>query len=395
MLRATPDSEQISARMLRSRFDAVQPLTVGLEEEVMLLDPESLDLSACAGSALERLGGDPRFKPELPASQLEILTDPAETVPEAIAQLARGREELASGLEGLARPAVAAVHPFAAPEGELASGERYEQLREEFGAIARRQLVSSLQVHVAIGGAERTLGVYNGLRSRLPEIAALAANGAFYGGGDSGMASVRPKIAELLPRQGLPPAIASWEEFAGELSWGRAAGSVSEPRYWWWELRPHPGFGTLEVRVPDAQTTLAEAAAVAAVVQALACRLAEQHDNGGMPSPAPTWRIAENRWSAARHGVEGQMADLQSGDREPTRDRLNRLLDDIEPAAERLGSAALLKEGRRMIIRNGAIKQRAVAEDDGPEGLTAWIADRFLDASAGLSEGREGMGTAR
>jgi carboxylate-amine ligase len=372
------DLRQISGERLRAIFDSTEPLTIGLEEEVMLLDPETLDLLPCAPQALERLGGDPRFKAELPAAQLEIITPPCSTPSQALAALAGGRRDLARGLEGLARPAVCGVHPFAEPLGELSRGGRYDLTREEFGAIARRQLVASLQVHIAVGGADRTLAVYNALRPLLPCIAALAANAAFYEGRDSGMASVRPKIAELLPRQGLPPPIASWEELAAELRWGAAAGVVPEPRLWWWELRPHPGFGTLEMRVPDAQTTLSDAAAVAAAVHSLVAWLAQIHDAGEVLPSFPTWRIAENRWSAARNGVEGEMADLQSGRPLATRDLLGRLFDQIEPAAAELEAAPLLGLARELAVQNGAIRQREIAAERGVEGLVAWMAEGFL-----------------
>lgn len=356
----------------------------------MLLHPQTLDLAPRAGELLERLAGDARFKPELPASQLEIVTTPADGVAAAVQQLARGRRDLAHAAEGLARPAVAGVHPFAAVEGELTEAPRYEHLSVEYGRMATRQLVASLQVHVAVGRAARTLAVYNALRSHLPDVAALAANAAFHGGEDTGMASIRPKLAESLPRQGMPPSIESWEAFACELRWGARAGSVPEPRLWWWELRPHVVFGTLEVRVPDAQTTIAEAAAVAAVVQSLVAWLSERHDAGERLPVHPSWRIAENRWSAARHGVEGDMADLDTGDREATRERLARLIGELRPVAERLGCAAALDGARELVRANGAMRQREAARastDAGaadaaptpdPHRLAAWLAERFL-----------------
>jgi len=228
-------------------------------------------------------------------------------------------------------------------------------------------------VHVAVGDSTRTLDVYNALREHLPELAALAANARFHEGRDTGLASVRPKIAESLPRQGMPPPIRNWEEFADELRWGRAAGAVPEPRLWWWELRPNPAFGTIEVRVPDVQTTIADAAGVAACVHALVKWLS------GRPAPArptPTWRLEENRWSAARYGVEGKMADLETGELEPTRDRLHRLLDRVESGTDGDGP---LQEARRLIDRNGAIRQRDLAAELGVSGLTAWLPDHFLD----------------
>jgi glutamate---cysteine ligase / carboxylate-amine ligase len=199
---ATPGfgMRDLGAERLEAIFDAPAPLTVGVEEEVMLLDPASLDLAPRAEEVLARVVDDPRFKAELPASQVEILTEPTTSAAAAVAALARGRDDLAEAMRGLARPATAGVHPFAAAEGKLSSSERYGLVRAEYGRIARRQLVASLQVHVALGGAAQTLPVYNALRSYLPEIAALAANAAFYRGSDTELASVRPKIAELLPR---------------------------------------------------------------------------------------------------------------------------------------------------------------------------------------------------
>jgi len=386
------------ARELRRRFDAAGGLTVGVEEETMLLDPATHDLAPVAAQALERLDGDPRFKPELPAAQLEIATTPAATAAEAVAQLAAARRDLAAATAELARPAVAGVHPTAAPEGVLSDGERYALLHGQYRAIARRQLVAGLQVHVAVGGAARTLAVHDALRSQLPELAALAANAPFHAGRDSGLASIRPTISAQLPRQGVPPPLESWERFAQELRWGAAAGGVPQPRMWWWELRPHPAFGTLELRVPDAQTTVAEAAVVIALAQALVATLAARHDAGEPLPVAPTWRIEENRWAALRDGLDGTLADLGSGEPAPTRERVGALLDAVMPAAERLGSAALLARARRALAAGddadlgadgaapatgvmplgGAARQRAIARERGVAAVPAWLADRFL-----------------
>jgi carboxylate-amine ligase len=367
-----------TAEELRAAFDAPEALTVGLEEELMLLDPETLELAPVASSVIGALDGDPRFKFELPASQIEILTSPASDAPEALRQLAAGRAALAAAAEGIARPAAAAVHPFSAPEGELGDDERYLRTIREYGRIACRQLVCALQVHVAVGDAERTLAVYNALRSYLPELAALAAAAPFHDGEDTGLASVRPKIGEQLPRQGVPPAIESWDAFAEALGWGAEAGVVPEPRVWWWELRPHPGWGTLELRVPDVQATVAEAGAITALAHALVSWLAERHEAGERLGQDPTWRIEENRWSACRDGVEGTLADLRTGRRASTRERLHELLDALEPTAGRLGCAAELERARALVEENGAIRLRAVEAQSGVRGVAAWLAERFL-----------------
>jgi len=272
------------------------------------------------------------------------------------------------------------VHPFSPEEGRLNEGDRYARTEAEYGRVARRQLVCALQVHVAVGGADRTLGVYNALREHLPELAALAANAPFHAGADTGLASIRPKISEGLPRQGIPPALASWDELEAELRWGTTAGALPELALWWWELRPHLSHGTLELRVPDAQTTVAEAAAVAAVAHALVVWLAERHDAGDLGETAPTWRIEENRWSACRYGVEGGLADLRSGERRPTREVLHALIGELEPVAGRLGASAEIGTARSLVERNGALHQRDLVADRGDlRALGPWLAERFAD----------------
>ncbi|RKQ86211.1 carboxylate-amine ligase [Solirubrobacter pauli] len=342
---------------LRAIFEAPEPLTVGLEEEVMLLDPVTLDL-APVGTRI------PGAKLELPAAQVELDTPPARTVGEAIDALAEGRRELAAACGDLARPAVAPVHPFAAPLGELNRGERYDAILAQYGDVARAQLVGALQVHVAVGSADRSLAVYNALRGFLPELAALAANAPFVAGRDTGFASVRPLIGGLLPRQDVPPAFASWGDYEEALRW------VKDPGSWWWELRPHTKFGTLEIRVCDAQTTLEEAAAVAAYAHCLVAWLAEQDD----VEPVASWKIGENRWAALRHGVEAMFKDLRTGDERPARYVLLERVEALTPLAERLGCADELALVPRMVIRNGAIRQREV----GVEGAASYLAERFL-----------------
>jgi len=373
----------MSGKSVSAVFESVVPLTIGLEEEVFLLDRDSLDLAPCALKLLDRLEAGSRFKAELPAAQVEILTPPVRTVEEAIAALAEGRSALAASCGSQLLPMAAGVHPFAAPEGQLNRGERYDRIAAAYGPVARRQLVSALQVHVAVGGADRTLAVYNALRSYLPEIAALAANAPFHDGRDTGLASVRPTICEALPRQGVPPAIAGWEAFAADLRWGVTAGALPEPSMWWWELRPHPKFGTLEVRVPDTQTTIADTAGVAAFAHCLIAWLARRHDAGDLLPTAPSWRIEENRWSACRDGVHGALADLTTGALGPTRERLRDLFDQLEPTSRALGCAAELCRGRTLIDQNGSMRQREVADAEGLRGLAAWLSASFCEPYPG------------
>ena len=368
------------ADRLRAVFDAPRPLTVGLEEELMLLHPETLDLVPCARALLRRLRGDARFKQELPAAQLEIVGPPAATVVEAAAAVLQARRDLAAAAEGVARVAGAGLHPFAPAEGELTRGGHYDATAQEYGRIARRQLVFGLHVHVAVSGAERALAVFNAVREQLPALAALGACSPWHEGRDTGLASMRPLVAGLLPRQGVPPAIPSWEALADAFAWGRASGAFPDPGRWWWEARLHPRLGTVEVRVSDAQATVGDAAAIAAVVHALVADLAERYDAGEALGAAPAWRIAENRWTACRHGVEGRWIDVVTGATRPLRDHLHALLDDLAPAARRVGCADELAAARDLVERPRAEHARALAQRDGPFGLAAWLAAHALDA---------------
>ena len=195
----------MNADTLRARFDAPDALGIGIEEELFLLDPETLDLLPNAREVLERTPDDPRFKLELPAAQLEIVTPPSPDVPTAVEALARARRDLAHAAAPLGRLMTAGTHPTTAEFGKLTDDPRYRRTLEEYGERARRQLVCGLHVHVSLGGADRTLAVYNALRSHLPELAALAANAPFHAGRDTGLASIRPSIAVNLQRQGVRP----------------------------------------------------------------------------------------------------------------------------------------------------------------------------------------------
>jgi glutamate---cysteine ligase / carboxylate-amine ligase len=362
----------------RTLLDGVTDFTIGVEEELMLLDPETLDLLPAAARVRAELGETVSLRTELPAAQVETASPVCATIGEAAAALADSRRRLAAGIEGWARLASAGTHPFADPEGELIDDPKYAHLIEEFPWVLPRQLVFGLHVHVAVRGADRALAVHNALRSYLPELAALAGNAPLHAGRDTGLASLRPKICDLLPRQGVPPAWSSWEERAGFERWGHRGGvfpGAGEP---WYELRPHDEVGTIELRVPDSQSTAEDAAGVIAFAAGLVAWLAERHD-AGEPLPVHDHgRIVENRWRAMRHGLGGSLLDLDSGEPQPTRARIVALIDALAPAAERLGGAAELEHARTLAARNGAERQRALAAQGGVRGVVEWLAGAFL-----------------
>jgi carboxylate-amine ligase len=354
---------------VRSAFDGIRPFTIGLEEEVLLVDPVTYLPVPVTDAVLARTEPEAAVMPELPASQVEIISTPHERVADAIGELRTGRRALAAAACGVGRPVAAAVHPTAPGLADLAPSQRAAALGARYGTIAAQQLVGALQVHVAVGSADATLAVYNALRGHLPELAALAAAAPFHAGRDTGLASARPLVSAQLPRQGVPPVMESWDRFAEDLEWGARSGAVPEPGWWWWELRPHVRFGTLEIRVPDVQPTLGHAEALATAAHALVRHLGRRHAAGEELGRPSTWRIAENRFESLRHGVEGRQFDLITGDARSTRRCLHDLLDRIEPDA--VGS---LHGARALVERNSAMELRAVGLHD----AVPWLADSFL-----------------
>ncbi|WP_460663683.1 carboxylate-amine ligase [Kribbella swartbergensis] len=339
---------------------------MGFEEELLVVHRRSW-LPAEAATVVAGIG-DPRVKPELPACQLEIATSVHEDVADAVEELRSCRALVATACGPDLAAIAAPVHPLLDGPTELAPTTRAVGLGARYREVIGRQLVSSLQVHLAFGDADCTLGVYHGLRDLLPELAALAGAAPFAGGRDTGLCSVRPVIASELPRQGVPPIIASWEQFAEDLAWAVRGGAVTDASEWWWELRPHVRYGTLELRVLDVQATVNLTSAVARLVHALAARLAERHHLGELPPPAPTWRIAENRWAALRDGVRGELLDLRTGEARPTRRCLHDLIDAAEPYAP-----SGLDDVRAMVEDPPVEHLRAL----GPERVVPWLAEVF------------------
>ena len=360
----------MNADALRARFDAPDELGVGIEEELFLLDRETLDLTPYAREVVEATVGDPRFKLELPAAQLEIVTPPCPDVASAVVSLDAARRDLVVAAAPYGLLMTAGTHPFTAELGVLTDDPRYVRTLQEYGERARRQLVSGLHLHVSLGGADRTLAVYNAMRSHLPELAALAANAPFHAGRDTGLASIRPTIAVNLQRQGVPPYIPSWDWFANGLTWGERSDTVPDARRWWFELRLHATYGTLELRVPDAQSSIDDVHGVAQFAYGLIHWLAARFDAGETLPVADEWRIAENRWAAMRTGVEGTLADLVTGERMSTRELLSSRLDALP------GSPGL-EHARALVRANGAIRTRAVAADAGVRGVAEWLVSRF------------------
>jgi carboxylate-amine ligase len=370
-----PGSPRRSADDYRRVFEEVDGGTVGAEEELMLLEPSTLNLEPASERVLAKVGTDTCYRSELRASQIEIVTSVCTSASQICEELGQARRRLIAATEGMVRILAAGTHPISTDWGEVTAAERYRLLEDEYTWAARRSMVCGLHVHVAVGGAARSLAVFNSLRSFLPEIAALAANSPFFEGEDTGLCSIRPKLSEALPRTGVPPAFHSWEEYAAFVDWGRQGGLFPDGTFLWYDIRPHPVQGTLELRAADSQTRVEDAAALAALVQCLAGWLGERSESGERLPVHHAHRIAENSWRALRYGVNGFLVDLDSGRREPARERIARLLDGLAEQARLLRCEDELAGVRVLLAGNGADRQRYVAEREGVAGLLRWLAD--------------------
>jgi glutamate---cysteine ligase / carboxylate-amine ligase len=359
-----------------------------MEEELMLLDPETMEVSPSAGGVLELVAGDDRFASELRQGQIGVRTPVCGNAVAAALCLADAILSLQDRLVGALVVASSGTHPFSSAWGDVTRGQRYRELAAEFPHAVLGPVPSGLHVHVAVAGADRALAVYNAARSYLPELTALAANSPFLDGEDTGLASTRRELALAAHRSGVPPSFPSWEAYVELVEWGRRGGVFTDASQLWWDLRPHPQFGTLELRCADSQTRVDDAAAVAALFQCLLVWLASRYDEHEQLAVHDTSRIAENAWRASRYGTRGHMVDLVTGEQEETRSRISRLLEALEPTASRYGTSWALLTASTLLADNGADRQRYVAEQHGLDGLARWLADETVSSARDYLERR-------
>ena len=294
----------------------------------------------------------------------------------AVADLVQGRRRVVAALNGEARLVGLAAHPTCGLLPAVSPGSRYAAIEQRYRWAAHRAgLAAGVHVHLGVPCADRLLAVYNALRGLMPQIAALAASAPFFAGRDSGLASVRPKLSDALPRQGVGPAFATWDDVADLLAWGVRSGAFPDHTELWWECRLHPGFGTIEVRVPDAQSSAGEVEALATVVHCMVRWLAARHD-AGQPLPAhASFAISENRWRAATDGVEGELIDLDRMRIARTRSLLEELLDQIGEHAQSAAETRALERAGRRLDSPHPRRQRATVLRGGLEALIEESAD--------------------
>jgi glutamate---cysteine ligase / carboxylate-amine ligase len=340
------------------------PWTVGVEEEVMLLEPNAWNLTSRSEEVLAVLPEHmtERTAAETHGSALELSTEPHADIPSAISELRGLRGALADLLEPLGiRAAVAGTHPFTLWEDvEVSPGARYQFLYSSMRELARREPTFGLHVHVAVPNPEQAVRAYNRVRAHLPMLLALSANSPFWQGRDTGLCSMRTPLFQAFPRVGIPRAFRSYADYVEGIDVLLRCDAFPEPTFLWWDVRLQPRFGTLEVRVMDAQTRTADTAAIAAFVQCLVrLEALEGHASHALVSSPEV--LEENRFVASRDGMAAQLIDPAGERRRPAAEWANEMLAACAPHAADLGCTDELESVRGLAAATGAVRQRSRA----------------------------------
>ena len=348
-----------AASVLEHKFGAGDPYTLGVEEEYMLLDPRSFDLVQHIETVLDAVQGDEladRINAELMQSVLEIATPVCETPGDVMRELTtlRGYVRDVGRAQGL-RVGSAGTHPFSLFERQrITAKDRYHALIDQLQYVARRELIFGMHIHVAVDDPDKAIHAVNGLLPHLAPLLALSASSPFWRGEPTGLASSRQIVFSAFPRSGPPPRFRDYADYAAVVGQLERTGCIADYTHIWWDIRPHPKWGTIEVRVCDAVTRLEDAVAIAAYCQALVKQLCERYDAG---EEIPTYHrilTSENKWLAARYGLEAPVMDLATGRRIriPVSKLVRRTLREIEPHARELGAEREL-EGVAAILERG------------------------------------------
>jgi glutamate---cysteine ligase / carboxylate-amine ligase len=358
--------------------------TIGVEEEVLLLDRAGFSLAQRSEDTLERLseGLSAHTSLETHAAVIELFTGVHEDVAGAVAELAALRARLAGelGAMGLA-PASAGTYPLACPEIQVSGSRRYRAIAESMRSLARREPTLALHVHVGVPDPQDAVRLLNGLRGAVPLMVALSANSPFAAGRDTGFCSARTVIFQGFPRTGPPRWFSDYADYVRAVDGLIASGAVPDPSFLWWDVRLQPALGTVEVRAMDAQTTIADTAALVALVRSLA-RLVLEREPEPAGRPIAPEVLAENRFLAARDGLGARLIEPAAERLVPARALLEQLVARCRPHDD---PAAGLELDRAMLLatRGGAASQRELADELGLRGLVATLTQRFAASSPG------------
>lgn len=363
--------KNFSTEQAAARFDSSEDLTIGIEEEFQILDPDSLELTNSFNEvyriAHPVLG--PHVTGELIASEIEINTCKCDGLREAEADLVYKRQALAevAGEVGVALVALG-THPYSNwKDQQILDTAHYREVEERLKYLAWRNLTYGMHVHVGIRGRERMIAVFNAMRGFMPYLLALSANSPFSEGVYTYLHSTRAQIfTRSFPRCNIPNAFRDWDDYSAFVSLLFATNSISDPLQMWWSLRPHPMLGTLEIRICDSQITVRETMAVASLAVALIAQLGDDYDHGKVLPLLDTNQLDENLWRAIRYGLDGNMVDFEAGREVGTCDMIRRQIDYAGEQWARLGAVEYMKDIYDILNQgNGAQRQIRAYHEQG------------------------------
>ncbi len=375
---------------MRIPFSSSPSSSVGVEWELELVDRESRHLRGGASEILEELSPGrehPKAKHELLESTIEVITSVCTTVGEAEADLAATIAALTPLVEARGLGLMCSgTHPCTDWKTQQISPDpRYAKLIDDMQWLARRLQIFGVHVHVGVRSPDKAIAIVNALSGYIPHLLALSASSPYWVGTDTGLASARSKVFEGLPTAGLPYQLSGWPAFEEYMETLISTGTIASIKEVWWDIRPHPTYGTVELRICDGLPTLYEVGMVAAVSQCLVERFDREIDKGyTLPMPKG-WVVRENKWRAARHGLDAELI-TEDGHVRPMRDGLADLVHELRPTALRLGCEAELDRVTSVLAGGASYqRQRAVAAASGGD-LTA-VVDSLLREFA---DGRPG-----
>ncbi|MFN9922212.1 MAG: carboxylate-amine ligase [Acidobacteriota bacterium] len=340
-------------------------LTIGIEEEYQTIDPETRDLRSHISAEIIHKGQRilaERVKPEMHQSVVEVGTGICRNIQEAKADL----RELRSGIIGLAkhhglRIAASATHPFADwRKQEIYPDERYATIVEDMQSVARSNLIFGLHVHIGIEDREAAIHIMNAARYFVPHVLGLSANSPFWLGLETGLKSYRCKVFDKFPRTNIPDYFPSWGEYTNFVNLLIKTNCIDSAKKIWWDIRPHPHFPTLEFRIMDLPMRLDETIAIAALLQATVAKLYKLHSNNQGFRLYRRALIMENKWRAARYGLDGKLVDFGKQIEVPLKDLLFEYLHFIDDVVDELGSREEISYIYKM-LRNGTGADRQLA----------------------------------
>ncbi|MGH2731045.1 MAG: glutamate--cysteine ligase [Actinomycetota bacterium] len=345
-------------------FKGSERPTLGVEIEVQVVDEAgALVTDTAATKILAELGGAPGYKHELLECTVEVITDVCSTVDDVRRDLGAKVDRLVEVADGLGyRILCSGTHPFSSWSDQTVSPDpRYHALIESCQWTARRLLIFGVHTHVGVGSGEEAIAISNSLATFIPHFLALSASSPFWQGRDTGLASTRSKIFESLPTAGLPYMMENWGQFQRFMRTLIGAGTIRSIREVWWDIRPHPGFGTLELRICDGIPTMDELCGIVALSQSLVVWLLDRYSSGLEFPTHQAWTIRENKWRAARYGLEAEIIRDEDGNLLALRRSLGDLVETLEPTAERLGCLEDLLRINAILERGtSATRQREV-----------------------------------